>query len=144
MAATPTPRWRGGCWRPWRRVTPPGGDSRGRQSAALLVVKEGAGYGGFDDVAVDLRVDDHAEPVRELERLLGLHEELFPVVAEEDQLPDSPELQAELDGRARALGHDDFGAWVGSLNYEGYVGEGWTARKVVDELRSATPEWSAS
>src|SRR6478736_3149263 len=40
-----------------------GGDSRGRQSAALLVVREGAGYGGHDDVAVDLRVDDHADPV---------------------------------------------------------------------------------
>ena len=39
-----------------------GGDSRGRQSAALLVVKEGAGYGGLDDIAVDLRVDDHADP----------------------------------------------------------------------------------
>ena len=46
-----------------------GGDSRGRQSAALLVVRDGAGYGGHDDVAVDLRVDDHADPVTELARL---------------------------------------------------------------------------
>ena len=49
-----------------------GGDARGRQSAALLVCREGAGYGGFTDRAVDLRVDDHPDPFGELERLLGL------------------------------------------------------------------------
>jgi uncharacterized Ntn-hydrolase superfamily protein len=49
-----------------------GGDSRGKQSAALLVVREGGGYGGFTDRAVDLRVDDHTDPVAELGRLLGL------------------------------------------------------------------------
>jgi uncharacterized Ntn-hydrolase superfamily protein len=49
-----------------------GGDSRGRQSAALLVVREGAGYGGFNDRAIDIRVDDHADPFRELRRLLDL------------------------------------------------------------------------
>jgi uncharacterized Ntn-hydrolase superfamily protein len=49
-----------------------GGDSRGKQSAALLVVKEGAGYGGFTDRAIDIRVDDHAEPFRELGRLLNI------------------------------------------------------------------------
>ena len=49
-----------------------GGDARGRQSAALLVVRAGAGYGGFDDRYIDLRVDDHPAPIRELRRLLGL------------------------------------------------------------------------
>lgn len=48
-----------------------GGDSRGKQSAALLVVKAHAGYGGFDDKAIDIRVDDHPEPFVELGRLLG-------------------------------------------------------------------------
>ncbi len=48
-----------------------GGDSRGRQSAALLVVKEGAGYGGFTDRAIDIRVDDHPDPFKELGRLLN-------------------------------------------------------------------------
>jgi uncharacterized Ntn-hydrolase superfamily protein len=48
-----------------------GGDSRGKQSAALLVVKQGAGYGGFTDRAIDIRVDDHAEPFVELGRLLN-------------------------------------------------------------------------
>ena len=47
-----------------------GGDSRGKQSAALLVVKNKAGYGGYSDRAIDIRVDDHAEPFKELGRLL--------------------------------------------------------------------------
>jgi uncharacterized Ntn-hydrolase superfamily protein len=47
-----------------------GGDSRGKQSAALIVVKQGAGYGGFNDRAIDIRVDDHAEPFKELGRLM--------------------------------------------------------------------------
>lgn len=49
-----------------------GGDSRGKQSAALLVVKDKAGYGGYTDRAIDIRVDDHPEPFRELGRLLVL------------------------------------------------------------------------
>jgi uncharacterized Ntn-hydrolase superfamily protein len=53
-----------------------GGDRRGRQSAALVVASPGGGYGG-SDVAVDLRVDDHPDPVRELRRLLELHEFYF-------------------------------------------------------------------
>ena len=48
-----------------------GGDARGKQSAALLVVKENGGYGGFTDRAIDIRVDDHAEPFKELGRLLA-------------------------------------------------------------------------
>jgi len=47
-----------------------GGDSRGKQSAAMLIVKKGAGYGGYTDRAIDIRVDDHAEPFVELGRLL--------------------------------------------------------------------------
>ncbi|HEU5333482.1 MAG TPA: DUF1028 domain-containing protein [Actinocrinis sp.] len=53
-----------------------GGDSRGRQSAALYVVAPGAGYDG-GDVLVDLRVDDHPDPVQELARLLDIHRMLF-------------------------------------------------------------------
>jgi len=51
-----------------------GGDSRGKQSAALLVVRDKAGYGGYTDRAVDIRVDDHAEPFKELGRLLKIAE----------------------------------------------------------------------
>jgi uncharacterized Ntn-hydrolase superfamily protein len=49
-----------------------GGDARGRQSAALLVVREGGGYGGYDDRLIDLRVDDHPRPIEELQRLLDI------------------------------------------------------------------------
>jgi uncharacterized Ntn-hydrolase superfamily protein len=54
-----------------------GGDSRGQQSAGLLVVREKGGYGGFSDRVVDLRVDDHPTPILELKRLLGLHRLYF-------------------------------------------------------------------
>ncbi|MGH9463190.1 MAG: DUF1028 domain-containing protein [Vicinamibacteria bacterium] len=47
-----------------------GGDARGKQSAALLVVEREAGYGGYNDRAIDIRVDDHAQPFEELGRLL--------------------------------------------------------------------------
>jgi uncharacterized Ntn-hydrolase superfamily protein len=53
-----------------------GGDSRGRQCASIYVVGDEGTYGG-DDVVVDLRVDDHPDPVRELARLLDLHEMMF-------------------------------------------------------------------
>jgi uncharacterized Ntn-hydrolase superfamily protein len=49
-----------------------GGDSRGMQSAAILVVKEGGGYAGYDDRYCDLRVDDHHEPIQELRRIFDL------------------------------------------------------------------------
>ena len=49
-----------------------GGDSRGKQSAAMLIVREGTGYGGYTDRAIDIRVDDHKEPFKELGRLLVL------------------------------------------------------------------------
>ncbi|GIV07300.1 MAG: hypothetical protein KatS3mg017_0502 [Fimbriimonadales bacterium] len=49
-----------------------GGDSRGKQSAAILVARKNGGYGGFDDRYIDLRVDDHPEPIQELRRLLTM------------------------------------------------------------------------
>jgi uncharacterized Ntn-hydrolase superfamily protein len=49
-----------------------GGDSRGKQSAVLIVSRAGGGYGGFDDRAIDVRVDDHPEPIAELGRLVDL------------------------------------------------------------------------
>jgi uncharacterized Ntn-hydrolase superfamily protein len=54
-----------------------GGDSRGKQSAAVLIVKEKGGYGGFNDRALDLRVDDHPEPIKELVRIYQLHQLYF-------------------------------------------------------------------
>ncbi len=55
-----------------------GGDRRGKQSAAMLITREGGGYLGGTDVALDLRVDDHPEPVAELGRVIEVHRLLFP------------------------------------------------------------------
>ena len=55
-----------------------GGDKRGMQSAALLIVHEKWGYGGYNDRYRDLRVDDHAEPIKELKRVYDLHRQIFP------------------------------------------------------------------
>jgi uncharacterized Ntn-hydrolase superfamily protein len=64
-----------------------GGDMRGRQSAALYVARVDGGYGGFNDRYIDLRVDDHSDPVIELERLLGIQRLLFERPKESDLLP---------------------------------------------------------
>ncbi|WP_226577942.1 DUF1028 domain-containing protein [Halobacillus litoralis] len=63
-----------------------GGDSRGKQSAAILVVKDQAGYGGLSDVAVDLRVDDHPDPIEELDRIYQLQKLYFGETEPEDVL----------------------------------------------------------
>ena len=75
-----------------------GGDSRGKQSAALLVVREAGGYGGFNDRFIDLRVDDHPSPIEELARLMDIHELLFFKPAPEDMLLLDSSLTAELQG----------------------------------------------
>jgi uncharacterized Ntn-hydrolase superfamily protein len=99
-----------------------GGDRRGRQSAALLVVRDGAGYAGLDDVAADLRVDDHPDPCTELGRLLDLNRLYLTASTEEEKVPLDAALRAEVEERARSLGQRDFAAWVGSENYEMRVG----------------------
>jgi uncharacterized Ntn-hydrolase superfamily protein len=92
-----------------------GGDSRGKQSAALLVVKENAGYGGYSDRAIDIRVDDHPQPFKELGRLLNFaqmnyswnqawtlftqkrHQEALPHMEHTAQLaPDNAEVSYDL------------------------------------------------
>jgi uncharacterized Ntn-hydrolase superfamily protein len=118
-----------------------GGDSRGRQSAALLVVRDGAGYGGRDDIAVDLRVDDHEQPLPELARLLTLSDLYLTASTDEEQVPVTPELEAELEAFAQAHGARDFQAWVGAQNYEMRVAPdlAWIDQKILDIVRS-TPE----
>jgi uncharacterized Ntn-hydrolase superfamily protein len=54
-----------------------GGDSRGQQSAALVVVQRDGGYAQLSDSLVDLRVEDHERPLEELRRLYDLHQEVF-------------------------------------------------------------------
>ncbi len=73
-----------------------GGDSRGKQSAALVVVKPKGGYAGFNDRYLDLRVDDHKEPVRELASLLKLHRLYFGKSSEDERLPIKDSVAKEL------------------------------------------------
>ena len=80
-----------------------GGDRRGRQSACVIVRQSGAGYGGGNDVAVDLRVDDHPEPVEELQRLYSMHDLLFGSTAEADLIP-LEQVEGELSQRLSLLG----------------------------------------
>jgi len=73
-----------------------GGDRRGQQSGALLIAKPGGGYGGFNDRYVDLRVDDHAQPIEELARLLDLHKLYFFAAQASDVLTVDVALGAEI------------------------------------------------
>ena len=73
-----------------------GGDRRGRQSAALLIVRAGGGYGGGNDRFMDIRVDEHADPVPELARVLDLHRLYLDRPAVESLLPVDEALAAEL------------------------------------------------
>ncbi|WP_026962274.1 DUF1028 domain-containing protein [Alicyclobacillus herbarius] len=73
-----------------------GGDRRGMQSAALYIAKPNGGYGGFNDRFIDLRVDDHAQPIQELRRLLHLHRLYFERPREEDLVPLSGETLDEV------------------------------------------------
>lgn len=73
-----------------------GGDSRGQQSAALLVVRESGGYGGFNDRLMDLRVDDHPHPIEELARLVEMYELYFMKPDPGDLLPIDRPVATEL------------------------------------------------
>jgi uncharacterized Ntn-hydrolase superfamily protein len=79
-----------------------GGDRRGRESAALLVVKKGAGYGGVGDKWIDLRVDDHPEPIQELKRLLAVHTLYFGLTLKTHKLDAA--LTREIQGILQATG----------------------------------------
>jgi len=82
-----------------------GGDSRGRQSAALLVVREKGGYRGFNDRYLDLRVDDHSRPIQELKRLLELHKLYFFKSKPEDLLPLEGKVTREIQETLSELGY---------------------------------------
>ncbi len=104
-----------------------GGDRRGQQAAGLLVVQKDGGYGGMDDVLVDLRVDDHPEPVAELKRLYGMHQLLFGKTPTDEWLAVDEALAEELRARLTALGYTDpslersFNEWAGTANLEDRV-----------------------
>jgi uncharacterized Ntn-hydrolase superfamily protein len=87
-----------------------GGDSRGKQSAALLDVREGGGYGGDNDRVLDLRVDDHPEPIRELIRLRSLHSIYFGETRPEDVVAVDGEVRREVAPSLQRLGYLEGGA----------------------------------
>jgi uncharacterized Ntn-hydrolase superfamily protein len=98
-----------------------GGDIRGQQSAALLVVERDGGYANLSDVLVDLRVDDHERPLEELRRIYGLHQAIFGETPREEWLPVDEELGTELRERLARLGFDGDDAlfrWAGEENLE--------------------------
>lgn len=115
-----------------------GGDRRGRQSAALYVVSDTGGYTPGDDLAYDLRVDDHTEPVTELGRLLDIHDLLFKPPAQEDLLPLDGDLASEVRDRLRSAGYHDLGSWAGVQNLELRLKDGWIDKTVLSILREHT------
>jgi uncharacterized Ntn-hydrolase superfamily protein len=122
-----------------------GGDRRGRQSAALFVVARGQGYGGTSDVVVDLRVDDHVDPLGEMARLLDLHTLYFDKADEADLLPLSGELAGEVRARLADLGHTGpdtadgldaaLASWAGVENLEERIVVGRIDPLVLSYLR---------
>jgi uncharacterized Ntn-hydrolase superfamily protein len=115
-----------------------GGDSRGQQSAAILIVGPEQGYAGLSDVCVDLRVDDHERPLEELRRLFGLHQELFGRTPRSRWIEVDDVLRAELDERLAALGHTTLEEWAGVANLEERVeGEDAIDPFVLERLRAA-------
>jgi uncharacterized Ntn-hydrolase superfamily protein len=100
-----------------------GGDRRGQQSAALLVVEKDAGYAALSDVVVELRVEDHERPLEEIRRLFGLHQAIFGKTPERLWLDVDDELAAELRERLTRLGYegelgDAFFTWSANENLE--------------------------
>jgi uncharacterized Ntn-hydrolase superfamily protein len=118
-----------------------GGDSRGQQSAALLVVERDGGYAGLSDVVFDLRVDDHERPLEELRRLHGLHVAIFGKTPRSEWIRVDEELARELGERLARLGYDGelgdaFFRWAGNENLEERVDGAESIDPVVlEELR---------
>src|SRR3954453_1726716 len=118
-----------------------GGDRRGQQSAALLVVEKDAGYAGLSDVVVELRVEDHERPLEELRRLYGLHQAIFGKTPERFWLDVDDELAGELRERLARLGFEGelaetYPAWAGKENLEERVeGVERVDPVVLEELR---------
>lgn len=113
-----------------------GGDRRGQQSAALVVVEKDAGYGALSDTLVDLRVDDHATPIEELRRLFEIHRLLFGKTPREKWITVDEALRAEIDARLTELGYERLEEWAGVHNLEERVdGEDAIDPVVLCELR---------
>jgi uncharacterized Ntn-hydrolase superfamily protein len=117
-----------------------GGDARGRQSAALLVVREEAGYGGANDRWLDLRVDDHTDPVPELQRVLGVWRVLYERPEPSDLLPIDGTIAAELRDRLTRVG------WAPDRDdpFATTIRAAIAGSPRIGEAREAGPGWNAS
>ena len=121
-----------------------GGDRRGQQSSALLVVEKDGGYGKLSDLLVDLRVEDHERPLAELRRLYGLHQAIFGKTPREQWLEVDEDLAAELRARLAKAGYEGelaeaFDRWAGNWNLEERVdGISEIDPVVLEELREMT------
>lgn len=122
-----------------------GGDRRGQEAAALLVVAPNAGYGGNHDRMIDLRVDHHDEPIEELAKLLDLHQLLFGRTEPHDVLPVETQLLRQVDEHLRILGRSGdegdvwrrFYDWVLTENLEErWLGDDRVDRVAIDHLRT--------
>jgi uncharacterized Ntn-hydrolase superfamily protein len=113
-----------------------GGDRRGQQSAALLVVGPEQGYAGLSDTFVDLRVDDHPRPLEELRRLFAIHGQLFGKTPRAEWIEVDDALRREIEDRLALLGFERLEDWAGEMNLEERV-EGTDAVDpvVLEELR---------
>ena len=118
-----------------------GGDRRGQQSAALLVVEQDGGYAKLSDTVVELRVEDHERPLAELRRVYRLHEALFGETPRDEWLTVNDALALELRERLARLGYDGdledaFNHWAGNVNLEERVdGVAQIDPVVLQELR---------
>jgi uncharacterized Ntn-hydrolase superfamily protein len=116
-----------------------GGDSRGQQSASLLVVERDGGYAQLSDVLVDLRVDDHPQPIDELRRIHTMHFHMFGKTPRHEWLPIDTELRTEIDERLARLGHQTLDSWAGVENLEERVdGDSAIDPVVLAALRDAS------
>jgi uncharacterized Ntn-hydrolase superfamily protein len=114
-----------------------GGDRRGMESAALLVVRDGGGYGGRNDRYVDLRVDDHPDPIEELARILSLHRLYFERPREEDLLDADRELEGQIEDALVGLGKrgaEGSNLWDALFEYMGWenLEERWAGPGRID------------
>jgi len=131
-----------------------GGDRRGKQSAALLVVREAGGYEGRNDRYIDLRVDDHPDAPTELARLFTVWDTTM-LIRTDEPLEATPELVGELQRRLAAVGAFDaaqtgaldgptlaaLADWAGRYNLEGRLrDDGVMSGHLLAELRDVTPE----
>lgn len=116
-----------------------GGDRRGQQSAALLVVGPEQGFAGLSDVFVDLRVDDHEQPLEELRRIFGIHQELFGKTPRSKWIEVDDSLRKEIEDRLAALGFERLVHWAEQENLEERVdGDDAIDPFVLDRLRAAS------